>query len=58
MSTSLFGGNKRNGQVRMFKARRYKRIWLHSKKGENFKGAEIWDAGWKVTGKEKSSGKS
>lgn len=27
------------------------------KEGWNFKGAEIWGAGWKVTGK-KSSGKS
>lgn len=35
----------------MFKARRCKRIWLHSKKGKNFKRAEIWDAGWKVAGK-------
>lgn len=47
----MSGGNKRNGHFRMFKARRYKRIWLHSKKGKNFKGAEIWDAWWKVTEK-------
>ena len=35
----------------MFKARGYKRRWLHSKRGKNFIGAGIWDAWWLVTGK-------
>lgn len=44
----------RNGHFRMFKARRYERIWLYSKKGKNFKGAGIWDIWWLVTGKKSS----